>query len=120
MTTPSKDLAIVRLRRATRTSLVVGTALTIINLGHTLVHDPLTASTAVRIALNYAVPFLVALYSMLGAVPEWRVGARPTRGGTYKCRRCANGRADIAEVPPGRDLPPCPTCGPEGRWVPAG
>lgn len=109
-----------RIRRATRTSLFVGTALTIINLGHTLVRDPLTASTVVRIVLNYTVPFLVALYSMLGAVPEWRVGARLARGGTYKCRRCANGRADIAEVAPGKGLPPCPTCGPDGRWVPAG
>jgi hypothetical protein len=110
----------VRVRRALRTSFIVGTALTIINLGHTLVHDPLTAGTAARIVLNYTVPFLVALYSMLGAVPEWKVGARPIRGGTYKCRRCANGRADITEVEPRQPLPACPTCGADGRWVPAG
>jgi hypothetical protein len=62
------------LGRAVRTALVVGTALTLINQGGPLLHDPRGLALAARVVLNYLVPLLVSLHAMLGTN---RRGARP-------------------------------------------
>ncbi len=59
------------LRRAIRTSLIVGPILTIINqtavAGALLSFEPVGAAALVRMALTFAVPFLVSLFSSAAA-----------------------------------------------------
>lgn len=49
--------------RSARLALVVGTILVAINNGSALLSGDLGAAAIARIGLNYAVPFLVSLYS---------------------------------------------------------
>jgi hypothetical protein len=60
------------LRRTTRIALVVGTILTLINQADVLLSGEATALTAVKIPLNFVVPFIV---SNLGVIS----GARTER-----------------------------------------
>jgi hypothetical protein len=45
---------------ASRVALVVGTLLTIVNQGAIIVHGDQTSLTWVRVAANYAIPYVVA------------------------------------------------------------
>lgn len=104
--------------RATRVALVVGTILVAINQGDSLIRDPLRFGMAARIALTFAVPFLVSMYSMLGMVPELRPRQRSKTGGVYRCRNCPSPGCGEAVVGPGGALPPCLRCGDAARWIP--
>jgi hypothetical protein len=55
------------LRTAIPTALVVGTILCAVNQGATVMSGQATTGTWVRMAINYAVPFLVASIGYLGA-----------------------------------------------------
>ena len=101
--------------RAIKVALVVGTALTIVNLGRELASGATSLDLALRVAFTYSVPFIVSLYSMRGTAEELRPGARSRRSGTYVCRGCPGAAVSVA---PGERLPPCPQCGPNARWVP--
>ena len=48
------------LRRTTRIALVVGTVLTLINQGDVILGGDATWVTAVKVGLNYCVPFMVS------------------------------------------------------------
>ena len=102
-------------RHATRVALVVGTLLTAINQGPALIGSSGSASLALRIALAYAVPFCVALYSMRGTTLDLRPGDRSRRGGRYVCRTGGGGLQMTVAI--GERLPPCVQCGSEVRWV---
>lgn len=105
------------LARATRVALVVGTILVAINQGEALLRGPLRVGLMARIALTFAVPFLVSMYSMLGMVPELRPGQRSAAGGVYRCRNYPTAHAGEAVVRAGDRLPPCPRCGAAARWI---
>lgn len=107
------------LARAARTALVVGTVLTLINQGGSLVRGATDAGLAARIVLTYLVPLFVSLHAMLGMVPELRAGQRSERGGAYRCR-ASHDHAEPARVGAGEALPPCPSCGDAAKWVPLG
>lgn len=53
------------LRRTGVTALIVGSWLTIVNLGDLLLHGVLTLHLLMKIALNYATPFIVANIGLL-------------------------------------------------------
>jgi hypothetical protein len=53
--------------RAILTAIVVGTVLTAINQSTALFDNGLSPSLGIRIALTYAVPYLVATWGALGA-----------------------------------------------------
>lgn len=57
-------------RTCIRVALVVGTVLSIVNQGSVLLAGDASSSTAVRIAINYAVPFVV---SSVGYLSPFRV-----------------------------------------------
>jgi hypothetical protein len=97
--------------------LVVGTVLTLINQGESLLHGPPGVGLTARIGLTYLVPFLVSLFAMRGTIPDLRAGQRSAWGGAYRCRADAE-HADLARVGAGERLPPCPTCGSRAKWVP--
>ncbi|MEW6583927.1 MAG: nitrate/nitrite transporter NrtS [Actinomycetota bacterium] len=61
------------MRRCGRIALVVGTVLSLVNQGDQLVRGELAAEFAVKIPLNFAVPFVVA---SLGYVSARRAGRR--------------------------------------------
>lgn len=67
LTAPTSGLPARTLGRATRVALVVGTVLVAINQGPALLGGRVNPALAVRVALTYAVPFLVSLYT------AWRV-----------------------------------------------
>jgi len=53
------------LRRTLRIALVVGCILSIINQGDVIVHGNATSATAVKICLNFVVPFIVSNLGVL-------------------------------------------------------
>lgn len=61
-------------RTCFRVALVVGTLLSIVNQGSILLAGEATASTAIRIAINYLIPFVV---SSIGYLAPFRT-ARAT------------------------------------------
>lgn len=65
------------IRRATLTSLVVGTILTLVNHGPALVGDRLTSETLGPIMLTYATPYVVATISSAAAIGSHVVPLRP-------------------------------------------
>ncbi|MFN0090533.1 MAG: nitrate/nitrite transporter NrtS [Acidimicrobiales bacterium] len=60
----------VTFRTASRVSLVVGTLLSIVNQGSVILGGDATLLTAVRVAVNYLVPFTVA---SIGYLAPFRV-----------------------------------------------
>jgi hypothetical protein len=54
-----------RLRRTVMIALVVGTILTLLNLGDVILGGNANGATAVKAALNYVVPFVVSNLGML-------------------------------------------------------
>ena len=57
---------------ASRVALVVGTLLSIVNQGNVIATGDATAVTAVRVAINYLVPFTVASIGYLSPFREQR------------------------------------------------
>ncbi len=104
--------------RATGEATFVGRIPFVINQGDTKIRDPVHPGLVVRIALTFAVPFLVSMYSMLGMVPELRLGERSPAGGVYRCRNCPGPGLGHAAVGAGDALPSCPQCGVAARWIP--
>jgi hypothetical protein len=66
-------------RTACPTALVVGTVLSAVNQGAVLVDGQASASTWLRIAINYLVPFLVASFGYLSARRARAIPASGTR-----------------------------------------
>ncbi|MGB2942487.1 MAG: hypothetical protein WA914_06015 [Candidatus Macondimonas sp.] len=58
------------LKRTVLKALLVGSWLTFFNLGGALVANALTWPLALKIALNYATPFVVANIGLLSRVPR--------------------------------------------------
>ncbi len=54
-------------RTAGPTAALVGTVLSAVNQGSTIIDGPIGASTWIRVGVNYAVPFLVASIGYLSA-----------------------------------------------------
>jgi len=54
-------------RAAAPVALVVGSLLSLVNLGSTLVHDGLTGALALKVDVNYLTPFVVASIGYLAA-----------------------------------------------------
>lgn len=57
----------VTVRTASRVALVVGTVLSAVNQGSVILGGEATAATWLRVAVNYAVPFLVSSFGFLAA-----------------------------------------------------
>ena len=57
----------VTVRTASKVAAVVGTVLSLVNQGDTIASGNATATTWVRIGVNYLVPFLVSSYGFLAA-----------------------------------------------------
>ena len=66
----------VTFRTASRVSLIVGTLLSAVNQGSVILGGHATVTTAVRVAVNYFVPFIVA---SIGYLAPFRQKANPTR-----------------------------------------
>jgi hypothetical protein len=66
------------LRRTTRIALVVGTILTLINQADVLFNGEATLLTAVKIPLNYLVPFIVSNLGVISATRTERDDLAPT------------------------------------------
>lgn len=56
--------------RATRTSLIVGTLLVVINQGDRLLVGDMDWSLLLRVLLTYFVPYAVATYASVGALRD--------------------------------------------------
>lgn len=61
-------------RPAARISAIVGTVLTLVNQGDVLLSGGMDAATAMRIAANYAIPYVV---SSIGFLASYRLGSGP-------------------------------------------
>ena len=62
-------------RPALRIALVVGTLLSVVNQTGTVIHAAVSAESALRIAANYAIPYVVASVGFLSAHRRAREGS---------------------------------------------
>ena len=63
-------------RTCFRVALVVGTLLSIVNQGSVLMTGEVTASTAIRIAINYLIPFVVSSIGYLAPFRTMQPGSQ--------------------------------------------
>jgi hypothetical protein len=61
------------MRRTTRIALVVGTILSLINQGGVMFGGRATATTWIRVGMNYVVPFCVSSFGFLTATKKVHV-----------------------------------------------
>lgn len=54
--------------RGFRSALIVGTILTVMNYGDTLLDNTITSTVAIRIFLNFFVPYCVSTYASIIAL----------------------------------------------------
>ena len=66
-----KEILLDCFNSAIKVSAVVGTSLSIINQTQDIINLTVTMETAIRIGLNYLVPFLVASYSRYTTLKEF-------------------------------------------------
>lgn len=71
-------------RTAIPCSVLVGTVLTAVNQGQTIVSGPMGLSTIVRVVVNYAVPYLVSSWGCLSGHRVHHRGNIPGGSGVPK------------------------------------
>ena len=96
------------LRRAAVTSLVVGTALNLINAD-------LANPNIYKILLTYCVPFLVAAYSATSARLSFNPGTQAAAGANLFCASCENTEITVEK---NDIIPQCPRCKNGTHWKP--
>jgi len=100
------------INRAIKVSLVVGTALNLINQGNTLLALDYESINLIKLTLTYLVPYSVTTYTATAMKVEFQIGTRAVVEADLKCKTCG------AEVHVNKDelIPECPTCGIHTHW----
>ena len=99
-------------KRATKVSLIVGTALNIINQGDTLISMDIADINLVKFFLTYLIPYSVTTYTATAMKIEFQIGTKAVIEADLKCKGCG------AEIHIMQDelIPECPTCGIHTQW----
>lgn len=106
--------------RSAALALIVGTILVAINSGDALLSRGPSWALLVRVALTYAVPFLVSLYTWRSAARVMCPGQVAARRETVVCLTCDDPASCAVIVESGETIPPCQRCGADTRWVARG
>ena len=100
------------INRAIKVSLVVGTALNLINQGNSLIALDYENINLIKLTLTYLVPYSVTTYTATAMKVEFQIGTRAVVEANLKCKTCG------AEVHVHKDerIPECPQCGINTQW----
>jgi len=100
------------IERAIKVSLIVGTALNLINQGEALLNFDMQNLNMVKFFLTYLVPYSVTTYTATALKIEFQAGTKAVIDADLKCRVC---KAEI-HIPKDTIIPECPNCGVESHW----
>lgn len=98
--------------RALKVSLIVGTALNLINQGDVMINFDFSQLNLTKFLLTYAVPYSVTTYTAVSLKLEFQMGTKATVDADLQCRGCG---ATI-HVQKNELIPECPTCGAKTKW----
>jgi DNA-directed RNA polymerase subunit RPC12/RpoP len=100
------------MNRALKVSLIVGTALNLINQGEAVIALDFENINLVKLLLTYFVPYSVTTYTATAMKLEFLIGTRAIVEADLKCKSCG---AEI-HVEEGEIIPECPKCGVHTHW----
>jgi len=98
--------------RAIKVSLIVGTALNLINQGDVLTSLDVQNLSLVKFFLTYLVPYSVTTYTATAMKVEFQIGTKAVIEANLECSGCGK------EIYVNKDelIPECPSCGINTHW----
>ena len=99
-------------QRATKVSLIVGTALNLINQGDVLLGFDLTNLHLIKFFLTYLVPYSVTTYTATAMKIEFQIGTKAVVEADLACKKCGK----EIHVHKNELIPECPSCGLATHW----
>jgi len=98
--------------RAIKVSLIVGTALNLINQGSSLLSLDLAHLSLVKFTLTYLVPYSVTTYTATAMKVEFQIGTKAVIQADLKCSKCGK----EIYVAQNELIPECSKCGIKTHW----
>ncbi len=98
--------------RALKVSLVVGTALNLINQGESLIAVDFANLHFVKLGLTYLVPYGVTTYTSTAIKVEFQIGTKAILSADLTCKKCG---CEI-HVSENEVIPECQMCGVSTHW----
>lgn len=98
--------------RAIKVSLIVGTALNLINQGDALINLNLQEINLLKLTLTYFVPYSVTTYTATAMKVEFHIGTKAIIEADLQCQICK----EEIHVMKNELIPECPKCGIHTRW----
>lgn len=100
------------INRAFKVSLIVGTALNLINQGESLIALDVVNLNLIKLTLTYLVPYGVTTYTATAMKVEFQIGTKAVVEADLKCKKCG------CEIHVKRDelIPECLACGIKTHW----
>ena len=98
--------------KALKVSLLVGTALNLINQGDLLLVFNFEQIHIVKFFLTYLVPYIVTTYTATSMKVEFQIGTKAVLEADLKCKKCG----EEVHVDKGELIPECPKCGIKTHW----
>jgi len=99
-------------QRALKVSLIVGSALNLINQGDVLINLDIANLSLIKFFFTYLIPYSVTTYTATAMKIEFQIGTKAVIEADLKCKGCG------AEIHIMQDelIPECPTCGIHTQW----
>jgi len=98
--------------RALKVSLIVGSALNLINQGNALITLSLEHISVIKMILTYLVPYTVTTYTATAMKVEFQIGTKAIISTKLQCKKCK----EEVEVIEGELVPECSSCGIHTKW----
>ena len=98
--------------RAMKVSLIVGSALNLINQGDLLMSLDIQELHLVKFFLTYLIPYSVTTYTATAMKIEFQIGTKAVIKADLECKDCG---AQI-HVDKNQLIPECPSCGIKTQW----
>ena len=99
-------------KRAIKVSLIVGTALNLINQGEAIVMLNIEDVNFLKFFLTYLVPYGVTTYTATAMKLEFQIGTKAIVETDLECK----GSGEIVHVKEGQIIPECAQCGVNTHW----
>ena len=100
------------MHRALKVSLIVGSALNLINQGEVLLHFNIAGLHLGKFLLTYIIPYGVTSYTATAMKLEFQIGTKAVIDADLECKKCGY----ETHVKESELIPECPTCGLNTHW----
>jgi len=98
--------------RAIKVSLLVGTALNLINQGDNILLLNMENLSIIKLILTYIVPYTVTTYTATVMNIEFKIGTKAVVSADLKCKNCG----ETTTVKKEELIPECSNCGIHTQW----